>query len=303
MSSTTTAQPTIDYSGLWIGIGIGVVFLILFSVLLFFYLRYRKQRLQLDQKKHIANKANALVQPKPLTSLKSSHKPVDIADLYNSNNRSDNRLMDDLARRNGENAFNIFSQTIKTNNNNGNVEIQIRQEITAREGCKIVSIKKDDIKIEIIGNDTSIERKPITQREERRENCGQSRLSNAFIKEYNVKQVLCYTDGLTSEPGDSLYKGNIYKMRNEYIEMKKEEQRAREKEEEIEQEYNTIYKNKEKSTADDEKQTDTKDEFDECQVDNEFEDEDIKTVNNFEAKKLANAVNKDTEGIHAEKYK
>jgi hypothetical protein len=273
--SDTTQETKIDYNGLWIAIGIGVTFLILFSVLLFFYLRYRKNKHQQKQRKRISSKALSIAN-KDLIKAK-----VDFS-LYCSNNRSDNRLIDDLARPSAKDkdAFSIFTQTIK----NDNIAIQIKQEITEREGSKIVSIKRDDINIEIMGT----ERRdiPATSREVKRYSDISIIQENNIVKEYHVKQVLCYTDGQTSEQGHSMYKEDIQKLRNEYYEMKHEESRARKREEELEHVYDTLYVKKEKSTADDEKQTGSNIEVSD-RIDNEFKDEDMKTVNNLDANKLA----------------
>src|SRR5690348_8556349 len=118
---STVETISTDYNSLWIGIGVSAFLLIICSFVLFFYLRYRKKQILLKQKKHIAIKANSIFGNRP--TLKSLNK-FDL-DLYTSNNRSDNRLMDEIVKRSDKEkeAFNIFSQSIKKASENFEIQI------------------------------------------------------------------------------------------------------------------------------------------------------------------------------------
>jgi hypothetical protein len=185
--STTEPETVTDYNGLWIGIGIGAVFLILFSVLLFFYLRYRKFQRIVKQKKQIERKANSITK-------KTKFDP----EMYQSNNRSDNRLMDEIAKRSDKEkeAFNIFA----TQNIKNGLDIQIRQEITTR------NINRDDIKIEIVSDIKGF--------------------TSEDSKDLNIKQVICYSSEKVDEA--------VHRQRTDLI---REGVMAKYREEEPEQEF------------------------------------------------------------------
>jgi hypothetical protein len=284
-----SSQDSIDYTGLWIGISIGGIFLIIFSILLFFYLRYRKRQKVKEHRKHIAQKANVATKFVKDLSMKIQ-ADLNNYDMNNSNNKSNNRLMDEIAKRSEEEkaTFNVFSQIIRKNfdpdrpikNPQSN-----RSQKSQRKSVNNNDINKIELIIQEEGHGSTKQHEAVNRPDKDSNN--DSRNINSFIKSYNVKQVLCYTNEHASEPGDSLYKENLKELQKEYYEIKKEEYLAREREEEIEQEYNNLFGKKDRSTADDdEKQSQAsqdKDDLDDCKVVSEYGDGDVKQINKFDA--------------------